>query len=115
MSKDQNSTEAQLAQEVMRLRAELRDARTIPEQIAEAIHADEVKCQEAITEDPVDAGLHGRLVGLQRARDIAMNVSAAAVRKGFERNKAIVDQTPLPGANLSVDEIVAVVRESRGE
>ncbi|WP_017606306.1 FitA-like ribbon-helix-helix domain-containing protein [Nocardiopsis alkaliphila] len=33
----------------------------------------------------------------------------------FARNREIVEQTPLPGANLSMDEIVAAVREARGD
>lgn len=33
----------------------------------------------------------------------------------FARNRAIVEQTPLPGATLSMDEIVAAVREARGD
>jgi antitoxin FitA len=31
------------------------------------------------------------------------------------RNREIVEQTPLPGADLSMDEIVAAVREARGD
>lgn len=31
------------------------------------------------------------------------------------RNRAVVEQTPLPGATLSMDEIVAAVREARGD
>lgn len=33
----------------------------------------------------------------------------------FARNRAIVEQTPLPGAKLTVEEIVAAVREARGD
>ena len=33
----------------------------------------------------------------------------------FARNREIVAQTPLPGAKLTVEEIVAVVREARGD
>ncbi|MBE1457494.1 hypothetical protein H4W79_001708 [Nocardiopsis terrae] len=33
----------------------------------------------------------------------------------FARNREIVAQTPLPGANLGMDEIVAAVREARGD
>lgn len=33
----------------------------------------------------------------------------------FARNRKIVEETPLPGANLSMDEIVAAVREARGD
>lgn len=33
----------------------------------------------------------------------------------FARNREIVEQTPLPGADLSMDEIVAAVREARGD
>lgn len=39
--------------------------------IAEAIFADERACTEAISKDPTNPHLNGRLVGLQRARDIA--------------------------------------------
>ncbi|WP_116246525.1 hypothetical protein [Nocardiopsis sp. FIRDI 009] len=33
----------------------------------------------------------------------------------FARNREVVEQTPLPGANLSMDEIVAAVRAARGD
>ncbi|MFI6578686.1 FitA-like ribbon-helix-helix domain-containing protein [Nocardiopsis sp. NPDC050513] len=33
----------------------------------------------------------------------------------FARNREIAEQTPLPGANLSMDEIVAAVRAARGD
>ncbi|NYH50755.1 MULTISPECIES: FitA-like ribbon-helix-helix domain-containing protein [Nocardiopsis] len=33
----------------------------------------------------------------------------------FVRNREIVEQTPLPGANLSMDEIVMAVRAARGD
>lgn len=33
----------------------------------------------------------------------------------FARNRAIVEQMPLPGATLSMEEIVAAVREARGD
>lgn len=33
----------------------------------------------------------------------------------FARNREIVEQTPRPGADLSMDEVVAAVREARGE
>ncbi|MGW5880338.1 FitA-like ribbon-helix-helix domain-containing protein [Nocardiopsis terrae] len=33
----------------------------------------------------------------------------------FARNREIVAQTPLPGAKLTVEEIVAAVREARGD
>ncbi|MFE1103179.1 hypothetical protein ACFW4K_21915 [Nocardiopsis alba] len=33
----------------------------------------------------------------------------------FARNREIVEQTPLPGADLSMEEIVAAVREARGD
>lgn len=33
----------------------------------------------------------------------------------FARNREIVEQTPLPGASLSMEEIVAAVREARGD
>ena len=33
----------------------------------------------------------------------------------FTRNREIVEQTPLPGADLGMDEIVAAVREARGD
>ncbi|WP_028648306.1 hypothetical protein [Nocardiopsis sp. CNT312] len=33
----------------------------------------------------------------------------------FARNRQVVEQTPLPGAALSMDEIVAAVRAARGD
>ncbi|QUX30891.1 hypothetical protein KGD83_10580 [Nocardiopsis akebiae] len=33
----------------------------------------------------------------------------------FVRNREIVEQSPLPGANLSMDEIVMAVRAARGD
>ncbi|MCY9784639.1 hypothetical protein KIK06_12125 [Nocardiopsis sp. EMB25] len=33
----------------------------------------------------------------------------------FARNREVVEQTPLPGANLTMDEIVAAVRAARGD
>lgn len=33
----------------------------------------------------------------------------------FARNREIVEQTPLPGADLGMDEIVAAVRRARGD
>jgi len=38
--------------------------------IAELIFADEQRCREAIYADPANPHLNGRLMGLQRARDI---------------------------------------------
>lgn len=39
--------------------------------VADLIRDDEQECLQALTEHPLDAWLNGRLVGLQRARDIA--------------------------------------------
>lgn len=42
------------------------------EAIAARIVADEQKCQDAISADPTNPHLAGRLAGLQRARDIVL-------------------------------------------
>jgi hypothetical protein len=42
----------------------------LKEDIAERIFLDEQKCRGAIVKKPTDAFLNGRLLGLQRARDI---------------------------------------------
>lgn len=63
--------DAIIAEEQARVRELEDENQRMRDDIAARIIADEQKCQEAITTDPTNAWMQGRLVGLQRARDIA--------------------------------------------
>jgi len=60
--------EARVWERRMREEKEAADA-----ELVEQIVADEQKCQEAISADPTNPHLAGKLAGLQRARDIVLS------------------------------------------
>lgn len=73
--------------------------------------AEEQKCQAAIVANPASEALNGRLIGLQRARDIAMG----HVRELEEENRKLRAEARLNDRAAYLNGINVCMKQLRGQ